>query len=549
MTETIIQLILRRLKEVGVDDIFGVAGDYAFPVNDAIVEHPAINWIGCCNELNAAYAADGYARMRGVGAVCTTYGVGELAAISAIAGSYAEHLAVFHLIGTPNLPTQEGRALVHHTLGNGKFDLFHKMAEPVVCASAVMTPQTAASELERLIANALYHRRPVYIAIPSDVANMPVLSVAPSPSLPVSDPDSLAAATDAVTAALNNARQACVLPGVLLRRLGLQGAATAFLDASGLPFATMFGDKSVLGEDHPGYIGMYSGRLMEEQVRAFVESCDVVVMLGAMLTDGNTAGNTVRLDPDKTISIGHHRTTVGAVVYRNVEMADLLTQMSGRVTDMPQRPAIAPGTLGPIASDGDNPITADALYPRWANFFRPNDVIMTDTGTPSLGLAFAQLPKGAEFHNQTLWASIGWATPAAFGAAIGAPDRRLILITGEGAHQMTAQEISQFGRRGLRPIIFVLNNSGYLSERMLCKDMALAYNDIASWNYAELPQALGCQGWHTARVSTCGELDDALKAAEQADGAAYVEVITDAYEAPPLYKKLHENVKSFYNVH
>ena len=144
MTETIIRLMLRRLKEIGVDDIFGVAGDYAFPVNDAIVEDPAINWIGCCNELNAAYAADGYARMRGVGAVCTTYGVGELAAISAIAGSYAEHLAVFHLIGTPNLATQEGRALVHHTLGNGEFDLFSKMAEAVVCATAIMTPQNAA---------------------------------------------------------------------------------------------------------------------------------------------------------------------------------------------------------------------------------------------------------------------------------------------------------------------------------------------------------------------------------------------------------------------
>ena len=267
------------------------------------------------------------------------------------------------------------------------------------------------------------------------------------------------------------------------------------------------------------------------------------------MTDGNTAGNTVRLDPDKTISIGHHRTTVGAVVHRNVEMADLLTQMSGRVTNKPQRLAMAPGTLGPIVSGGDDPITADALYPRWANFFRPNDVIMTDTGTPSLGLAFAQLPKGAEFHNQTLWASIGWATPAAFGAAIGAPDRRLILITGEGAHQMTAEEIGQFGRRGLRPIVFVLNNSGYLSERMLCKDMALAYNDIAAWNYAELPHALGCQGWFTARANTCGELDDALKTAEQAGGAAYIEVVTDAYEAPPLYKKLHENVKSFYNVH
>jgi indolepyruvate decarboxylase len=403
---------------------------------------------------------------------------------------------------------------------------------------------------ERLVAQALYHRRPVYMAFPSDVADMPALGAAPARSLPSSDPDSLAAATDAVTAALHNAGQACVLPGVLLRRLGLQGAAAAFLDASGLPCATMFGDKSVLGEDHPGYIGMYSGRLMEEQVRVFVESCDVVVMLGAMLTDGNTAGNTVRLDPDKTINIGHHRTTVGAVTYRNVEMADLLTQLTMRVkvADKFQRPAISPRTLGPIVSGGDDPITADALYPRWADFLRPNDVIMTDTGSPSLGLAFAQLPKGAEFHNQTLWASIGWATPAAFGAAIGAPDRRLILITGEGAHQMTAQEISQFGRRGLRPIVFVLNNSGYLSERMLCKDMALAYNDIAAWNYAELPHALGCRGWFTARVRTCGELDDALKTAEQADGAAYIEVVTAAYEAPPLYKKLHENVKSFYNV-
>jgi indolepyruvate decarboxylase len=548
MAETVIQYVLRRLKEVGVDDVFGVAGDYAFPVNDAIVEQPAINWIGCCNELNAAYAADGYARMRGVGAVCTTYGVGELAAMSAIAGSYAEHLAVFHLIGTPNLPTQEGRALVHHTLGNGEFDLFSKMAEAVVCASAIMTPQNAASETERLIAEALYHRRPVYMAFPSDVANTPVLGAAPPLSLPTSDPAALAGATEAVTAALNNAGQACVLPGVLLRRLGLQDSAAAFVDASGLPFATMFGDKSVLGEDHPYYIGMYSGRLMAEPVRAFVESCDVVVMLGTMLTDGNTAGFTAQLDPDKAITICHHRTTVGNTVYRNVEIADVLAHVTKGVTSHAQRPAIAPGTLGPVIGGGDDAITADALYPRWANFFRPSDVIMTDTGTSSLGLAFAQLPNGAEFHNQTLWASIGWATPAAFGAAVGAPDRRLVLVTGEGSHQMTVQEISQFGRRALRPIVFVLNNSGYLSERLLCKDQTIAYNDIAAWNYAELPHALGCQGWFTTRVSTCGELDDALKTADQLNGAAYIEAITDAYEAPPLYKKLHENVKSFYNV-
>jgi indolepyruvate decarboxylase len=219
------------------------------------------------------------------------------------------------------------------------------------------------------------------------------------------------------------------------------------------------------------------------------------------------------------------------------------------MTKTRQRPAIAPERLAPIAGGGDEPITADALYSRWANFFRPTDVIMTDTGTSSLGLTFAQLPHGAQFHNQTLWASIGWATPAAFGAAVAAPDRRLILVTGDGSHQMTVQEISQFGRHGLRPIVLLLNNSGYLSERMLCKDMALAYNDIASWNYAELPHAMGCQSWFTARVGTCGELDDALNSAERADSGVYIEVVTDAYEAPPLYQKLHENVESFYNIH
>jgi Thiamine pyrophosphate enzyme, central domain len=153
-----------------------------------------------------------------------------------------------------------------------------------------MTPQNAASETERLIAEALYHRRPVYLAIPSDVADKPVLAATTSPNPPTSDPESLAAATDAVSATLNCAGQACVLPGVLLRRLGPQGAVTDFVDASGLPYATMFGDKSVMSEDHPGYIGMYIGRLMNEPVRAFVEACDAVVLIDAMLTDGNTAG-------------------------------------------------------------------------------------------------------------------------------------------------------------------------------------------------------------------------------------------------------------------
>ena len=198
MNKTVIQHVLSRLYDIGISDVFGVPGDYAFAVNDAICNDPTIRWIGCCNELNAAYAADGYARIKGVGAVCTTYGVGELSALNGIAGAYAEHLPVFHLVGTPNMPTQAARALMHHTLGNGEYDLFRRMTEPVVCGHAVMTPQNVAAETERLIAEALYHRRPVYMAFPADLANQPVLGEAQPIAPPRSNPTALDAAADAI---------------------------------------------------------------------------------------------------------------------------------------------------------------------------------------------------------------------------------------------------------------------------------------------------------------------------------------------------------------
>jgi indolepyruvate decarboxylase len=546
MPETVIGHVLGRLKTIGIEDVFGVPGDYAFSVQDAIVHDPHLNWVGCCNELNAAYAADGYARIRGVGAVSTTYGVGELSALNGIAGAYAEHLAVFHLVGMPTIAAQTSRALVHHTLGDGEFDFFRKMAEPVVCASAIMTPQNVASETERLIAAALYHRRPVYMAFPSDVANQPVLTSALPIAQPRSDPATLRSASEAILAELAGAQTACILPGLVAMGAGLRHTLQSFVDAAGLPFATMFADKSVLDEQQPNYIGMYDGRLMEERVGKFVESCDCVVMVGSTMTDFNSGAFTARLDPQRTIDIGHHRTTVGSEVYPNVEMADLLVELTRRITPRREIAPMEPASLGPIIGDGDDAITAEALYPRWAEFLKPDDVLIAETGTPSMGLAFAPLPAGATFHNQTLWGSIGWATPAAFGAAVAAPEHRVILITGDGSHQLTVQEISQFGRRGLKPIVFVLNNSGYLIERLLCADPNIAYNDVASWRYSELPHALGCDDWFTARVTTCGELDQAMEQVAQGDRGGYIEVVTDTYAAPPLAAKLHDNIKTLY---
>jgi indolepyruvate decarboxylase len=544
----VIEHVLARLKNLGITKIFGVPGDYDFTVSDAIVNFPGIEWVGCCNELNAAYAADGYARVNGVAAVNTTYGVGELSAISAIGGAYAEHLPVFHLVGMPSMPMQAARAIVHHTLGNGEYELFRKMAEPVVCASAIMTPQNVAYETERLIYEALYHCRPVYMAFPLDVAGQPALSSAAPLDPPTSDPASLEKAVNAIIAALNDAKTACILPGLLANRAGLQNEVQSFVNASGLPFATMFADKSALEEQQPSYIGLYDGKLMDEDVRKFVESCDRVIMIGSIFSDFNTGAFTSHIDPERLIDIRHHSSSVGSKIYPNVEMKDVLVALAKRVSKRSQKLPLQPTSLGPVKGSGRDPITVDALYPRWANFIRPNDIVVAETGTASMGLAFALLPKGTRFHNQTLWGAIGWATPAAFGAAVGAPDRRVVLITGEGSHQLTAQEISQFGRRGLKPIVFVLNNDGYLIERLLCRNPDIVYNDLAQWHYADLPKALGCDGWFTARVTTCAEFDQALKIASQEDRAAYVEVVTDKYAASPLSMKLHESIATLYRV-
>ncbi len=493
--------------------------------------------------MNAAYAAEGYARIRGVGAVCTTYGVGELAALAGIAGAYAERLPVFHLVGMPRMAVQRARAIVHHTLGDGEYGLFHRMSEPVVCAHAMLTPQNAVYETERLIAEALYHRRPVYMSFPADLARQQVVGQGEPLLRPRSDATALAEATQAIVEALAAAQTACLLPGLLVARAGLSGRLQALVDASGLPFATMFHDKTVLDEQQPSYAGMYDGALMNDDVRELVEGSDRLLTVGTLMTDFNTGAFTARLDPARTIAIDQHNVSLDDHVFSSVEMGDLLAALA---VALPHRgwSRLNVRSLGPVIGTGDDPISAEALYPRWAQFLQPQDMLVAETGTASMGLAFAHMPAGANFYNQALWGAIGWATPAAFGTAVAAPDRRVILITGDGSHQCTVQELGQFARLGLKPVVFVLNNDGYLIERLLCKDPAATYNDIARWRYAELPHTFGCDDWVARRVTTCGELDAALDAAGNGGTGAYIEVVTDAYAASPLSLQLSAKLKN-----
>lgn len=535
---TVIQHVLNRLHLLGIKDIFGVPGDYSFPITDGICTDNRFRWVGNCNELNAAYAADGYARIKGISCLCSTYGVGELSALNGIAGSYAEHLTVIHLVGTPSMSIQQAHSLVHHTLGNGEFDLFYKMTDPVVCAKTILTPDNCIAELERVLDQAIYHRRPIYIAIPKNYADMPVTEVPVSLPAHASDPEALQHAIEDIVKTLNAAKKTCALPGIFLNRYGLHKLATEAIEALQIPFATMMMDKSTLDETLPNYIGMYTGDLTNPVIRDFIESCDCILILNAMLTDMSTGGFTARIDPEKSIDVMHHHVRVGNKIYRNVEIKDVLEALIKHMSSKEKNDSPHEHSLGLPEGARNDKIHEDYLYPRLQQFFKPNDIIVAETGSCSMGLVHAQLPKGATFHNQTLWGSIGWATPAALGAALAAPERRTLLITGEGSHQLTAQEISQFYRYGVKPVIFLLNNNGFLIERQLSKDPEIVYNEVAAWNYEKLPEAMGCKGWMTAKVSTCGELDQILNDLETDNRPAYIEIVTDKYVSPLFLERL-----------
>lgn len=548
MSTTVIKHVISRLHDLGIKDFFGVPGDFAFPIEDTVCENPVLRWIGNCNELNAAYAADGYARVHGMAALSTTFAVGELSALNGIAGSYAESLPVFHLVGMPSSKVIQSDVIVHHTLGDGNFTLFYDIAQKFSCAHAILTPENCVDEMERLISAALRYRKPVYIGLPTDYAEMQLEKRAPPQKILESHRETLSTVVDTILGKLKKSQQACLLPGIQIARYGLEKDVMKIIEKFNLPFSTMLMDKTTLDEEHQNYIGIYNGHLLNHHVADYVESCDCIINVCAMNSDFNTGAFTANMDRKNIIYIMPESVQIDDHIYENVILKDVL---QGLITcsyydNKARNTATLPQATKLPEVAGSGKITADYIYSRWQKMLKPDDILIAETGTVSMGLGFALMPKGAKFHNQTLWGAIGWATPAAFGAALAAPEKRTILVTGEGSHQLTAQEISQFHRFNLKPIIFVLNNDGYLIERLLCKDGDIYYNDLAQWDYSKLPDALGCKDWFCTKVTSCEELEEAILKAESCGTGAYIEVITDKYEASPLADKLHASIETLY---
>jgi indolepyruvate decarboxylase len=539
-TPSVAQYTLARLSQLGIDRIFGVPGDYAFSIDDAAEQVPGLRWVACANELNAAYAADGYARIRGAAILSTTYGVGELSAINGVMGSKAHRLPVFHLVGMPSDRIQHQGLITHHNLGDTVYDRFQSLSASACCVSAVLTPDNCTDELERVIREALRQSMPAYIVISEVHGIMPVLGT-PVTGKPLadikrqhSDRQELEAGVATILQRLAAARNPVAIVTALTARYGVADRAMAFIKKANIPVTVMPNDKGTVEESMPQFIGLYAGDWSSsKEVCDAVASADLVLDIGGIVqTELNTGLWTSHVDPEKLISIQDNWIRAANKVFISTAIDDVLEALTAQVLPRPADSWPQPAPM-PLVGTADEPIRSTSFYPRLQKQLRPEDTLVIETGTCMTHLNKMLLPEGVSAEGQGLWGSIGWGTPACLGVVMAKNTGRTWLVTGDGSHQLTLNELAVMGRYGVKPRIFVLNNGIYGVEDVI-SERGHEYDNLASVNYHLLPAALGCKGWIVEKVASVGELDNALARIAAEDSAAYIEVMIPNEESQPL---------------
>ncbi|GLZ56246.1 thiamine pyrophosphate-binding protein [Actinomycetospora sp. NBRC 106378] len=548
MTYCVADYLADRLAEVGVEHVFGVPGDYNLAMLDHVVGHDRLRWIGCANELDAGYAADGYGRLRGMAALATAFGVGELSAINAVAGSFAEHVPVVHVVGAPSTDHQSAHRMVHHSLGDGVFTHFMTMHEGITCARAALTAESACAEIDRVLVEVRDRHLPGYLLIPTDVSAAAVDP--PSGTLPApvdhTDPEALEGFVESARALLAKAGsvdRVGVLAGLLTHRVGGREVLRELLDAGPVRHATDVWSKSLVDESVAHFVGTYAGAASTEEVRAAVEDAAALVVAGVYFTDLTSGFFTQRITRSRTIELGARTASVGAATFSPVELPTALAALVPLVRELAAqdgvtapRPASAPALA---ASDAAEPLTQDALWAEVARFLREGDVVLADQGTSFYGASTHRLPRGVDFLGQPLWASIGYTLPATLGACLAQPDSRGVLLIGDGAAQLTVAELGTIVREGLAPVIVVVDNDGYTVERAI-HGPTEPYNDIVRWDWTAAPAMFAPGGGATAcRATTVGELREALRAArEDPTTTAIVQAVVPRDDVPQLLADL-----------
>lgn len=533
--------LIKKLEELGINHFFGLPGDYNFNILYAVENNPNTTWVGCTNELNAGYAADGYARMNGFGAVITTYGVGELSAINAIAGSYSENIPVISIVGVPASKCLEDKTLVHHNFQNVDCYAFYEAHKPVTEASTYLTRDNAKLEIDRILKVFVKERKPVYVAIPLDVAKMEISDREVSYEW-TSDSETLKAVANKIATKINKSKNPVILGDSLIKKFDAKLEYKEFVEHTKIPVTNFMMGTNLVDMDWEKYLGGYYSQFRNPIAQKHLENTDCLIAVGAVYSDLNAFGFNLPYKINEHIAIYGTYCYVDGVRFDNVKMSDVLEAVT-KLTDTKDI-RIEQVSIGYACKQAENkPLSSDYIYPRLQEFIKENDIVVAETGIVPNGVCQMKFPNNVDLQTQTLWGSIGWATPATLGVCLAKPKNRVILITGEGSHQLTAMEIGNMMRRGIKPIVIVLNNEGYTIERLLSDNIEDEFNDIMQMNYSKFARVFEGDVWST-RVTTEEDFDKALKVTQIMNKLCYIEICTEKLDTPALTKDMIASFKS-----
>ncbi len=542
---TVSDYLLLRLQELGIGHVFGIPGDFILPFYLRL-EASELMHVGACNELGAAYAADGYARMTGIGALAVTYGPGAFSAVNAVAGAFAERVPLVVIAGGPTASAYQAQPNLHHVLP-GNYAASQAIFSQITEVAVVITDSHKATEqIDQALVRCYRSKRPVYIELASDIQT----AECGLPDGALSMPDqAVGNNTDSVVsriiAALDTSEQPCLLPGHEIHSFGLQSEVTELVNSAQIPSASMFVGKADYLEQSRWCMGTYQGAPTPDKVRDYVESSDVRLCLGTIDSDFNLGGFTADFSHGETFWICNDQFKSRDEVFDGVDLCTVVGALSKHYAESPRKNSREVPvrwyypTGKNVTVDPEEAITDQYVYDRLSSFLRPEDIVVADGGG-LINTPYIQMPTGARWLGSGFWASIG----AGFGFAMGArmsagDDARVIAVAGDGSFQMTAQELSTFSRYKKSIIVFVLNNRGYTAERVIHDG---SFNDVADWRYSELCAAFGGT---SLEVRTCGEFDSALEHADayREPAPLLVEIHLDPMDASDVFKRLAATLK------
>lgn len=549
MKITIGDYILKRLKELNIKHIIGEPGDFNLEFLEQISDDDEIEFVGMSNELNAAFAADGYANENGISALMTTYSVGDLNALGGIAGSVAEHRPIIIISGTPPLFAMRERKMTHHTLADGDYENVRRAMNEFVDDSVLITHENARYEIDRLIGRAVTYSKSVNIELPSNIAYLDIEiedDLKPIEKKKTkSDEERLKAAAKKIAQRFENAKNPVVLIDEAVDRYDVADKVLELIERAQVPFAALATAKAYYNESHPLYLGIYQGDESDEGVQEKVENSDFLISIQPVFMQANNGEFTAKL-PEDAIIINADYTKVGEEIFEAVYVNDLVDLGLKNITQREKIESVNNTKQKEYNFEADKLIMQEDFYAQIARYFKENDVVYGETGTASHGLTEIKIPDGVKLVRSQIWGSIGAMLPMQMGGMLASPEKRHILLMGDGSFQVSAQALSRMIYNKQNPIIFLIDNDGYTIERYIM-GMKRDYNDIPKWDYSLLPQTFskGQSNMKTAEARTQGELEEILKTLDDVNEGIIITVYMHQEDSPEVMVDYGKNKEEF----